>query len=281
MNRAIAVVATPSLRVERFDHPPGEAHHDPDAECAGGYAISFIEAGRFLVRPRGGAWQVADTRHLFVTAPGFEFSCAHEEETPTDRCLSICYTEASIESARSEGLAWTRAPLVRATNRTAYLHHRLSACGPGEEAHAEALAGALLWATCAGPRPRAVVRADRLRWYAARVDRAKALMEARYGEALSLTTLARAVGMSVHHFARVFAELEGTPPHRYLASVRLARAQALLLEGASVTETSLAVGFGSLSHFVTTFRQQFGVTPGVVRRAATDAHQSAARRSRA
>lgn len=280
MNRAIAVVATPTVRVERFDHPPGEAHHDPDAECAGGYAINFIEAGRFLVRPRGDAWQIADHRHLFVTAPGFEFSCAHEEEVPTDRCLSICYTEAAIESARGEGLTWARTPLVRATNRTAYLHHRLSACGAGEEARAEALAGALLWAS-AGPRPRAVVRADRLRWYAARVDRAKSLMEARYGEPLSLTTLAREVGMSVHHFARVFAELEGTPPHRYLASVRLARAQALLLEGATVTETSLAVGFGSLSHFVTTFRRQFGVTPGGIRRAVTAAGQSAARCSRA
>ena len=75
--------------------------------------------------------------------------------------------------------------------------------------------------------------------------------------------------MSVFHFARVFAELEGRPPHRFLTDVRLAHAEARLRDGAGVTDTCFAVGFGSLSHFVTTFRRRFGVRPSDVRRKAS------------
>ena len=48
------------------------------------------------------------------------------------------------------------------------------------------------------------------------------MIEARYAEPLSLSTLARDSGMSLFHFARIFAELEGRPPHRFLTDVRLA-----------------------------------------------------------
>ena len=72
--------------------------------------------------------------------------------------------------------------------------------------------------------------------------------------------------MSLFHFARVFGELEGRPPHRVLLGVRLAHARARLQEGASVTDTCFAVGFGSLSHFVTTFRRHYGVSPSRISR---------------
>jgi len=67
--------------------------------------------------------------------------------------------------------------------------------------------------------------------------------------------------MSPFHFARVFRELVGTPPHRYLLTVRLARAAALLREGTTVTDTCFAVGFGNFSHFIRLFRRTFGVSP--------------------
>lgn len=74
-------------------------------------------------------------------------------------------------------------------------------------------------------------RPERLAWYAARVDRAKALIEARYAEPLSLSDIARDSAMSVFHFARIFSELEGQPPHRFLTDVRLAHADASLRDG--------------------------------------------------
>jgi AraC-like DNA-binding protein len=134
---------------------------------------------------------------------------------------------------------------------------------------AEALAGALLWSLSVATR-RQPCSALSAGWYAARVDRAKAMIEAGYGEPLSLSTMARDSGMSVFHFARIFAELEGRPPHRFLTDVRLGHANARLRDGAGVTDTCYGVGFGSLSHFVTTFRRRYGIRPSETRRGVPD-----------
>lgn len=109
-------------------------------------------------------------------------------------------------------------------------------------------------------------RPEHLAWYAARIDRAKALIEARYAEPLSLSDIVRDSAMSVSHFARIFSELEGQPLHRFLTDIRLAHADARLRDGAGVTETCFAVGFSSLSHFVTTFRRRYGARPSDIRR---------------
>jgi AraC-like DNA-binding protein len=61
--------------------------------------------------------------------------------------------------------------------------------------------------------------------------------------------------------ARVFAELIGTPPHRYLLEARLRAAAGMLREGRSVTETCFACGFNNLSHFSRIFSRRFGRCP--------------------
>ena len=48
--------------------------------------------------------------------------------------------------------------------------------------------------------------------------------------------------------------------------VRLAHADRRLRDGAGVTDTCFAVGFGSLSHFVTTFRRRYAIRPSDIRR---------------
>jgi len=90
-------------------------------------------------------------------------------------------------------------------------------------------------------------------------------MEQRYEDNHSLNSLARSVGMSAFHFARIFAELAGTPPHRYLLRIRLNQAATRLLDGTSVTEACFQSGFSNLSHFVRTFHRHFGVSPAQFR----------------
>ncbi len=104
-------------------------------------------------------------------------------------------------------------------------------------------------------------REHRLSWYAERVDAARHLLEAQYTEEHTVRSVARSVGMSTFHFARVFSELAGTPPHRYLSNIRLREGARSLEQGASVTEACFANGFHNLSHFVRLFRRRFGISP--------------------
>ena len=265
VNRFVELVRAEAAVVRRFDHTPGVAHRDPERERAASHGINFVEAGSFRVRTTG-AWREVAPNALFVTEAGMEFSCAHDDEHPVDSCLSITYSEEAVESAK----AFTPiggSPVRDLTNRHAFIRRSIAGCSGADAARLEALAGALLCSLSAvGPPRQALFTPDRFAWYAARVERAKEMMVVRHPEPLSLSAVAKECGMSVFHFARIFAELEGQPPHRFLTAVRLSRAHARLGEGASVTETCFAVGFGSLSHFVTTFRRRYGVRPSEVSR---------------
>lgn len=270
MNVVHSIGRTPAIALERFGHDPATPHRDPERERADGHAVNFVCSGSFRVRT-GDAWRAVTPDCLFVTNPGLEFSCAHDVEYPEDDCLSVLYSESAIESLRSAGAGAVPspppglAPVLALTNRRAYLRHSLAASPEGEAARLEALAGALYWTLGMQPGRRPLFRAQQLSWYAARIDRAKELMRTEFSEPLSLSRLAREVGMSLYPFARVFGELEGETPHRFLVGIRLREAARRLREGEPVTEVCFAVGFGSVSHFSTSFRAAFGSSPSAYR----------------
>ena len=131
----------------------------------------------------------------------------------------------------------------------------------------ESAAAELLAATVAdGAAAQRLYRPGQLSWYAVRVERARERLDAEYADDHSLASLARDAGMSPFHFARVFAELVGTPPHRYLVARRLDVATKLLREGAGVSDAGLACGFASLGHFSRSFRRRYGTVPSRVGR---------------
>ncbi|WP_166365447.1 helix-turn-helix domain-containing protein [Pseudomonas akapageensis] len=83
---------------------------------------------------------------------------------------------------------------------------------------------------------------------------------------LSLGQLAGLCSLSEYHFARMFRESFGLPPHQYLLARRLGRARELLRGGClPLGEIALACGFASASHFTNRFRQVVGATPGEYR----------------
>lgn len=94
------------------------------------------------------------------------------------------------------------------------------------------------------------------------VAQAQAYLHAHATESVSLAALAQAVGMSPFHLVRVFRRTIGVPPHVYLESVRVRRAQELMACGTPLAEVAYAVGYSSQSHFTTRFRRIIGVTPG-------------------
>jgi AraC-like DNA-binding protein len=86
---------------------------------------------------------------------------------------------------------------------------------------------------------------------------------------LSLAELAAVAYMSPYHFARLFKDSTGVPPHRFVVRQRIARARGVLASPElSIAQVSRMVGFRTPSHFTTVFRRVLGITPGAYRTAA-------------
>ncbi|MBV4520293.1 AraC family transcriptional regulator [Pseudomonas sp. SWRI74] len=87
-------------------------------------------------------------------------------------------------------------------------------------------------------------------------------------QAISLGQLAALCALSEYHFARMFRESFGLPPHQYVLARRLNCARELLRSTLKpLGEIALACGFASASHFTNRFRQALGGTPGEYRQA--------------
>ncbi len=269
--RAQVLYQDKAVTLARYDHSPAVPHLDPDAEESEAYAVSFIERGSFHLHRGREAWRLSQPC-LFVTRPGFRYRCTHESAMPDDVCLSIRVSPDLVAHAASQAeRGWDDViPVAPLTNRLAYLHRQLGEAVADGMApmSVPALATEVLAAVLRpGAAPR-LHRAGQLAWYAERIDAARRLMESRFAEPLTIEALGREVGISTFHFCRVFRELVGVPPHRYLVQVRLARGAEALRQGASVTAASRDAGFVSLPHFVRQFRRAHGVTPSRYRRAA-------------
>ena len=99
-----------------------------------------------------------------------------------------------------------------------------------------------------------------------RLLRAKDRMDAASDEAWPVRRLARVSCVSKAHFARLFKEAFGVPPHRYLLTRRLERATALLRDtDLAITEIAFQTGWQSLGTFGRTFRDVTGESPGELR----------------
>lgn len=267
MNRVHVLLATPAVTLRRFDHPPGHAHVDPDCECADGCSISVVEAGSFDVAMNGARWHFAPGA-IFVTAAGMHYRCSHDAEHPTDCCLSLAFSERTVEELRQADLPALPPPHAAVTARQRYLNHRLASCGAGDEVRLELLAGAMYESLAAPASVRPVRAPLGTSALMRRMDRVLDRIDVDYARPLTLDDLARTAGLSSFHFARTFRRLVGLPPHRYLGAVRLGHAVRLLEQGAPVTRACFDAGFGSLSHFTNAFRLRFGTSPSRVRRGA-------------
>ena len=93
-------------------------------------------------------------------------------------------------------------------------------------------------------------------------------IDSQLGEAISLGQLAALCALSEYHFARMFRESFGLPPHQYVLARRLSRARELLRSTSQpLGDIALACGFASASHFTNRFRQVLAGTPGEYRQA--------------
>ena len=79
--------------------------------------------------------------------------------------------------------------------------------------------------------------------------KARAYLDARRGERVTLTELASAVGASPFHLQRRFKEAFGVSPRGYQEAHRIEAVKSSLKNGSRVTDAVYAAGYGSVSRF--------------------------------
>ena len=260
--RVQMVRETSCVSLVRFDHPSGislptnYSSHD----AAENFRVNIVEHGWFRLKYGRREWTLG-SGSIFLSRPSEVYGYSHVKYAQPDTCLRVEFYRP-LAGELSDCVF--RLPLVLpSTNRLAFLRLRLglllsNAAEMSLDAHACELVDAAANAQHDGPR---LYRPELLRWYGERIGAARELMDCNPTAHHSLWRLSSQVGMSVFLFARVFRELVGTPPHKYLVRRRLQRARDLLRSGMPVTDVCYAAGFNNLSHFIRTFRAYFGMSP--------------------
>lgn len=94
------------------------------------------------------------------------------------------------------------------------------------------------------------------------IEKTIGIMWNRYHDPLTLEELASVAIFSKFYYARVFRDVTGISPGRFLSAIRLYMAKRHLLETpSSVTEISYRVGYNSLGSFTSRFTRSVGVSP--------------------
>ncbi|MBR4288477.1 MAG: helix-turn-helix transcriptional regulator [Clostridia bacterium] len=81
-------------------------------------------------------------------------------------------------------------------------------------------------------------------------------------EDLSLDTLSSQCYVTKYYLCRLFKDETGFTVGEYILQQRLLRACSLLRKGESVQKVGEAVGFRNYNHFIRTFSQYMGISPG-------------------
>ncbi|MEM9703675.1 MAG: AraC family transcriptional regulator, partial [Planctomycetota bacterium] len=88
-----------------------------------------------------------------------------------------------------------------------------------------------------------------------------------YRQSISIEELAALSHLSVSQFKRVFKDLFGISPHRYLTRVRLQAVRRLLLETTKTVDVIAAeTGFFDASHLTRNFKKEVEMTPHAFRK---------------
>lgn len=107
--------------------------------------------------------------------------------------------------------------------------------------------------------------------HAIAVERAIAFMRDNLADPLSLSDLADTAHCSPWHFDRVFAEVTGMSPLRYLSHLRIEAAKlAVMHSDRRIIDIAFGVGYNSLGSFGKRFTELVGLAPSQWRKAADE-----------
>ncbi len=247
------------LIIQRLEYPKDCVHH-PDSYKTEFLAVAFVEHGAFEIVQGRDRWAYSQG-DVIVSVPGLKRRYRPFREYPHDVCLAICFAPDSVEDAVGRLPGQPLPPKLPAGTVSDFAFRWLTSALDSSDPMAIESA-AFHCALVLGPHSwERIPRLSGAGSYAPTIRRACTSMIERLEESHSLSFLARESGMSPFHFARVFSELVGESPHRYLLRARLARAAKMLRQGASVTQAACESGFLNTSHFSRSFHRRYGVPP--------------------
>ena len=91
-------------------------------------------------------------------------------------------------------------------------------------------------------------------------------IEHHLAEPIHVRDLAGVVHMSPYHFARMFKQATGQPPHVYITAQRMDQAKNLLGNSElSLVQVASSVGYQTQAHFTGVFHKHVGITPRTFR----------------
>ncbi len=244
-------------------------HDHPFEERAGAVSVSLVQAGTFVFRSDRGSSLLSPGSLLLLNA-GQTFECSHRHGEG-DRCLSFQLDPELFEQVATEtGAPSTRfgrdrlPPLRTFAGLAARAKGALEGHGSFEELALE-LASAAVRAARGGDHDAQAPSAQDH----ARIARVLRHLGRDTAAPASLADLARVAGLSRYHFLRTFKRVTGVTPHQWLLRARLVdAAHRLGTSREPVTGIALDTGFEDLSHFIRSFRAEFGVSPRRYRQSA-------------
>lgn len=95
----------------------------------------------------------------------------------------------------------------------------------------------------------------------ARLESAKAYLVSHYNNPPTIKQLSRIVSLNELKLKTGFKEKFGSTIHEFITTVRMQNAKKILTENCPVNEVSVQLGYKSVSHFITSFKKFYGVTP--------------------
>ena len=99
-----------------------------------------------------------------------------------------------------------------------------------------------------------------------KLNQVQAFITEHLAEGIRVRQLAEAVHMSVFHFARMFKQATGQPPHLYITLQRMEYAKDLLRNShLPLVDVAASAGFQTQGHFTGVFRKYTGMTPRIFR----------------
>jgi len=117
-------------------------------------------------------------------------------------------------------------------------------------------------ASIKGPFDEGPCREDTVAAHRRAVERVITTARGRLCEPISLRDMSRVAYLSTFHFNRVFHQITGLPPAKFISAMRLDEAKRLLLNtNLSITDICFEVGYNSLSTFTRRFTQRVGLGP--------------------